>query len=548
MKNLAQRCAIALTLSIGITLLSGCSQSGEDSASSSKVDSGSQSSAVNSVATEEETFAGYPIETDETISVWCAGQVTTLHSSYTSYEESPFHIGLEEMTGVKVDWQAPTAGTDRSQAFNLMLNSDTLPDVICFTLFEKAPQYIEEKIIRDLTEEMPLYAPNYWALLQENEHFDRSVKTDDGQYYAFGSFRESEWAATYVGPVVRKDWLEEQNLSMPETMDDWDEVLRTFKDAYNAQLSFHKGRLSPGFASGYNAYASLLATIYVDDNQKVQFAMAQPEWKEYMTQLHQWYDEGIIDPDSVTVDDAGMRTKALNEKVGVSCTAISQLSNWVNDAKSSGLDADWVGAPYPVKNEGDIPCIIQGEDTISTYAAAVTTSCPDEKLELVLRWLDYGYTEEGYMYWNYGKEGESYTMVDGVPTYTELVTEDPEGINMALTKYVGTTGTGLAVQAENMVRQKNVPVCIEAVDTWTSKNQLSDHMYPSACSLSTEESTEVSTIYAPISTYAEEMALKFLTGEESLDNFDAFLAKLNSMDLDRYLEIKQESYKRFMVR
>ncbi len=44
------------------------------------------------------------------------------------------------------------------------------------------------------------------------------------------------------------------------------------------------------------------------------------------------------------------------------------------------------------------------------------------------------------------------------------------------------------------------------------------------------------------------VALKFLTGEESLDNFDAFLAKLNSMDLDRYLEIKQESYKRFMVR
>ena len=106
------------------------------------------------------------------------------------------------MTGVKVDWQAPTAGTDRSQAFNLMLNSDTLPDVICFTLFEKAPQYIEEKIIRYLTEEMPLYAPNYWALLQENEHFNRSVKTDDGQYYAFGSFRESEWAATYVGCLL----------------------------------------------------------------------------------------------------------------------------------------------------------------------------------------------------------------------------------------------------------------------------------------------------------------------------------------------------------
>ena len=537
MKRFTQLCAFALT----IILFGGCG-----------ADSGSQQSAGNSGnQSEEERFTGYPLDTDETISIWCSapgGRITALHSSYTSYDESPFHIGLEEMTGVKVDWRAPAAGTDQTQAFNLMLNSDTLPDIICWDLFSVAPQYIEEKIIRDLTEEMPLYAPNYWALLQENEHYDKSMKTDDGQYYGFGSFRESTWSATYIGPVIRKDWLEEQNLSVPETMDDWDKVLRTFKDAYNAQFSFAMSRINPGFASGFNAYTSFRPTIYVDDDQKVQFAMAQLEWKEYMAQLHQWYVDEIIDPDSVTLDDAGVRTKVINEKVGASVTAMGQITNWVNDAEASGSDADWSGAPYPVQNKGDIPCSIQGEDTVAVVEAAVTTSCPDEKLETVLRWLDYGYSEEGYMYWNYGKEGQCYTMVDGVPTYTDVLTKDPEGLNAVLAKYVGTTGRGLAVQAENMVRQKNVPVAVEAVDIWTSENRWSEHQYPDGCSQTAGESAEVSSIYSPISTYAEEMALKFLTGEESLDNFDAFIARLDSMNLKRYLEIQQAAYDRFITR
>ena len=128
------------------------------------------------------------------------------------------------------------------------------------------------------------------------------------------------------------------------------------------------------------------------------------------------------------------------------------------------------------------------------------------------------------------------------------MTKDPEGLNAVLAKYVGTTGRGLAVQAENMVRQKNVPVAVEAVDIWTSENRWSEHQYPDGCSQTAGESAEVSSIYSPISTYAEEMALKFLTGEESLDNFDAFIARLDSMNLKRYLEIQQAAYDRFITR
>ncbi len=534
---------LAILLTCAITaVMPACGSTGGTSPATS-----GQSSTEPSPGTQE-SFSGYPVKSDVTLTMWNP-QVAALHSSYTSYTESPFHTGLEEKTGIKVDWQFPAVGTDRAQAFNLLLASDTLPDIIVYTLFANAQQYIDDGILRDLSEAMPLYSPNYWGILQSNERFDKSVKTDASQYWGYGSFRETPWAATYSGPVVRTDWLQEQNLEMPKTIGDWDTVLRTFKEAYGAQMAFATGRTNPGFASAFGAYTTFTVTNYVDDSGKVQYAMAQPEWRNYMEQLNSWYKDGLIDPDSVTLDDAGMRSKTLNNKCGVSITAISQLSNWIKDASSENTGAVWGGAPYVPQKEGEPLCTIQGEDTISVYAAAITTSCPEDKLELAMRWLDYGYTDEGFLYWNYGNEGESYTMTDGKPAYTDLLTKDPEGISLALSKYIGTGGTGLAVQAEGMVRQKNAPAAVEAVDTWTSQeNELFLHMYPAGVSLTTEESSEVSALAASINTYASEMALKFFLGEEPLERFDAFVDTLNGMGLPRMLEIYQAAYDRFTAR
>ena len=53
------------------------------------------------------------------------------------------------------------------------------------------------------------------------------------------------------------------------------------------------------------------------------------------------------------------------------------------------------------------------------------------------RLLDYAYSDEGHMFYNFGTEGVSYTMVDDYPTYTEEVTSNPDGLSMqdAMSKY-----------------------------------------------------------------------------------------------------------------
>ncbi|MDF2484862.1 MAG: hypothetical protein K0R46_1030 [Herbinix sp.] len=498
----------------------------------------------------EEGFKGYPVDTDQKLTVWSS--IMGPQKSFTSYTESPFHTGLAENTGIEVEWIFPTTGTDPAQAFNLMLASDELPDIIIYNIVNDADQYMDEGIIRDLTGFIPEKAPSYWNYLQENPYYDKTVKTDSGRYYGFGCFRESEWNAAYTGPVIRKDWLEECGLQEPVTLADWDNVIRTFSDKYGAKLAFAISRMNPGLAGAFGASGSFAKwtdeLFYIDDSQKVQFSMSTDGWKEYMTQMNAWYMDGLIDTDTLTIDDAGMRTKALNDKVGISITSMGQMTNWLADVESSGSAAKWEGIAYPVQNVGDVVMKTQMEDTARACVGAVTTSCDDEKVDLALQWLDYFFSEEGIRYTNFGTEGETYTMVNGVPTYTDVILKAPEGANDALDKYVSAQWQNIGVQATELVRQKNNPIAVASVDVWLQNQESKKHIFPAGVTRTTEESNEATAIINSIQTYVQEMSLKFMTGEESLDNYDQYLVTLDGMGLSKLLEIQQTAYERFLKR
>ena len=48
-------------------------------------------------------------------------------------------------------------------------------------------------------------------------------------------------------------------------------------------------------------------------------------------------------------------------------------------------------------------------------------------MKLCLQMLDYAYTQEGFLFWNYGVEGESWVMGDdGIPKFTDLVNNDQD--------------------------------------------------------------------------------------------------------------------------
>ncbi|NLX70039.1 MAG: hypothetical protein GX024_03915 [Clostridiales bacterium] len=547
--------SILLVLSLFVFVLAGCSTSktttdeGTDSTTDTQTDTPTD---TDDEETEGFAFTGYPMDAKDVKLTWWVGHGFTLHESYASYEESPFHSGLSEHVGVDIEWQFPTAGTDGAQAFNLMLASDTLPDIFYWNVMRDAERYIDEGVIRDLTEYMPKYSPAYYKFIQSNEIYDKSMKTDSGKYYGYGFFREDGgWNDTYQGPVVRQDWLDELGLESPETISDWDNVLRAFNEKYGAVLTFPWYRFkSTGISGAFGAYGAIDFQLYIDDNGKVQLAQAQEEWKNYMAKLNEWWKTGLLDQDVMTTDDDIARTKALNGVVGLSYTSMGQLTNWISDANSAGTGAKWVGLQYPKGDDGTLSMVFGGYG-IGEGISVITTSCPDEKLEIAMRVLDYAYTDEGHLYWNFGTKGVTWDYDEnGEVAYTELVTEDPDGLNNAIAKYSGSVWSGSCIQATKLLYLKNSEESIKANDLWFYPNEevTAKWKLTNGITLTVEESNELDDLVSAISTYVSEKAVNYITGEESFDGFNDYVAQLDKMGLQRVLEIYQGAYDRFMAR
>ena len=172
--------------------------------------------------------------------------------------------------------------------------------------------------------------------------------------------------------------------------------------------------------------------------------------------------------------------------------------------------------------------------------------------------LNYAYTEEGMLYWNYGDEGVSWEYdEDGVPQFTSLVKDDPDTDPM--TKYNGATWGSCCIQATNLLYQKNSQTAIDANNTWfyidedEEKNReiTSGWRYPVGISFTTEESDKLDEISQNIPTFVNESYASFLTGANDINDdavWEQYQKDLESYNLSEILEIRQAAYDRYLAR
>ena len=352
-----------------------------------------------------------------------------------------------------------------------------------------------------------------------------------------------------MGPIIRQDWLDECGLDTPVTLEDWEQVLITFKEKYNASFGFESAVLAECLmASGTGAMGTGYG-YYKDDNGEIQLACLQPEWKEYMEVMNRWYENGLIDNDVVTMDQASLRTKVANNQIGAAYVPMSRMSNFINDAEANGTGAKWVGVSYPRVAEGEPTSHVRWGTVVSPTGAFITTSCPEEYLITAIKFLNYRYTEEGTLYSNLGEEGLSYTLdKEGNPQFTDLVLNDPKGVGAALYKYTAVEGTA-CFQMDHMTRMRNREEVFKACDLWGDNTETDKHYFSSSLVVfNDEEQLVYQEKESALKTYINEMTQKFLIGTESLENIEEFYAQLDAMGIQDDLEILNTAYARELAK
>lgn len=490
----------------------------------------------------------YPLQTDLTLSIWCPKTTAPLYKTYANYTQSPWHSGLAEMTGVNVEWRWPVAGADNGQAYHLLLLNDTLPDMINWNVDPGDAQMLyDEGVLIDLREYLPKYAPDYWAYVTApgNEELLRSITTADGQIYAVRCFIEED--ETAYGPVVRKDWLDECDLDIPQTIEDWEVMLRTFKQKYGAKFAFPFSRFSgAGFASAFGAFGSMNGRFYLDDGE-IKNAMTQPEYKEYLGTLARWFEEGLLDEDSLTMTDEGFRTKAINEDCGAAFVVMSLFTKIINDAAAEKSTAEWIPVPYPAEEEGKPTSWVQYTSRVNNSATYITTSCSEEKIAIALQWLNYGFTEEGIMYYNYGKLDDTYTVDEnGVVSFTDKVLKDKDGVAAACQKYTGFGNVGMnSIHLTHFTSIKNEPIVAEGIHTWRGDTEAAEHLIP-PIALTNDEASRFADLDNAIHTYCNEMIMKVLAGDVDISEWDNVVNKMYALGLQEALDIQNAAYQRYI--
>src|SRR5690606_2835296 len=162
-----------------------------------------------------------------------------------------------------------------------------------------------------------------------------------------------------------------------------------------------------------------------------------------------------------------------------------------------------------------------------------------------IKYFDFWFTEEGRTLMNFGVEGDTYTMVDGKPTFTdEILTAG----NVA--DYLKST---YGVQMEIGFKQDFAyeeqwvdPIAFEGMELYEENGYFIDKEddYP-LLSFSPEEQEESNSIRTSIETYIDENLQKWILGASDVEkDYPAFREQLIKMGAEKYLEIQNKAYKR----
>ena len=520
-------------------------------AASSLAGCGGGSNGTNKTATavnvEKTTSDSYPIQTDKKITYWVAlsGHVS---SHYQSLNETPLAKDLIEKTGINVEFLHPAAGQE-TQQLGLLVASNDVPDIIetNWATYTGGPEKaIKDGTIVGLNNILDTVSPNLKKLFDENPEYAKACQTENGLTYVYPFVIGDDILQTFMGPMVRKDLLEKYGLEAPETIEEWDHMLRTFKEnGVSVPLTLRMNASKFADMSPFIGAYGVGGSFYVEDG-KVKYGPYEEKYRDFITLMRDWYSEGLLDPNFTDTDTKRLTSIIANgECASAFGSAGGDFGQWIPAAQAQNPEAEFVPVKYPVLQKGETPKFGQKNLPVNGYGAAI--SGKSENIEIAARFLDYGYSEAGHMTYNFGKEGESYNMVDGKPVYTDIVTKDENGIGPGMGRYIRACYNGPFVQdKEYLLQFYTMPEQLEAVQLWAQTDTL-EYKLPNA-PMTEEENKEYAKIMKDIDTYVEEVMFKTITGKLALEDLDTYYAELKSRGIERAIELQQIAYDRYMAK
>lgn len=479
--------------------------------------------------------------------------------SVENYATNAFTKYLEEKTNIKIEWDI-VPSTAAAEKLNLTFGGGNLPDVIMGFGVSNAQQMIfgSQGIILPLNELIEKYGVETKRMFQENPLIEEAITAPDGNIYSMPMPNDCYHCSMTQKMWVYKPWLDKLGLKPPTTIDEFYEMLKAFKtqDPNGNGLADEIPMTgSPkGWESGpdkfvMNAFAYNPGSYVYLNNGKIDVSFNKPEWKEGLAFLNKLYNEGLLDPQSLTQDEKQLSQLGENPEAPiVGVVPAGYMGTFTEVGGPSGRWKEYTTlAPLKGPNGLQITPLAPYEANGGHYVITKAAKNPEVafrladalyNMEMTLRSLE----GELGVHWDWAAEGE--IGINGEPAIWKRL--QPFG-NIQNDSWEQTAPTYRP--AELRLGQVNDPdnplesILYNETKTNYEPYKASQDMVLPRLFFTSEQSSELSDLQKTISDYVSESLSRFITGDASLENeWDDYLKNLENMNMKRYLEIYQEAY------
>jgi len=467
----------------------------------------------------------------------------------TLTNDLPIVKAIEEATNVHFDFiLGPSATAQYTEKFNTIIASGKLPDLIVYTNGESMMKCAADGLFRpidDLLEKMP----NLSALMEERPIIKQSITADDGCAYFFpfiGSIK------AFLVWMIREDWLENLGLDVPETLDEWYEVMKAFKEQDangngdpNDEIPYASRQGLNGAVNWMEAFgvSQVGSQFFVEDDDTVIYPYLDERAKAGLEFINKLYTEGLIDPEYASLGTDEWVTKTSNDLVGISwdTTARAYSASSMVRITTGKEDARYIVVAPPIGPDGDQMTTHQMQVVRGYTAVSANTKVADA----IARVVDFMYSQEGFMLNNWGVEGVTYEIgADGEPYYLPEIANDSQG--RGILSMLNIYGHREWCYQQD-IRYENALLDAEYSAMRDNTEKYIHKILPTLV-FTEDEQERYSELKTDIQTYKDETVHAFIQGRKSFDEYDEFVETLKSMGVEEMVQIQQDAYNRFLAR
>ncbi|NHN28790.1 extracellular solute-binding protein [Paenibacillus agricola] len=485
-----------------------------------------------------------------TVTGWTDFIPATGSNGVTSYADQIVWKEMTKKTNITVKWETTAApgADDFKQQLGLIMASGKIPDLLGHIDPLLADQYGRQGALQPLEDLIKQHAPNLQKILDTTPAVKGQITSPDGHIYFFPRLLLDPRTQAFAGYMIRGDWLEKVGMKAPDTTEELYQVLKAFKEkdpngngkADEIPFTDNPNPIIGAFGVGSRGPNST-DDFFIEDS-KIKYGPTDPRYKDALQYLNKLYAEGLLDPEYEKMK-ADVREGRILQEVsgfiyGSNAGYLTKFNKMLEGAnKKPGFIA--VAAPKGPTGERNI---FGKHNEIDPGRGVSIASTTKNAVELT-KMMDYFYSKEGAMLLYFGLEGDTYTIKDGNPVYTDKVTTDPKlDILGYLNTYVGyVSGWPSSQIAEHYL----ATLSDEGKKGNALAVQHAGKKKVPALHFTQEELNEVQTLQRDINTYVDENMNAFIRGKKPFTEYDAFQQGLKKIGSDKLGELYSKAYGRY---